>query len=55
MIDPKTVKVGDVLWDLVKKERVKVCGCLLMVRSRIGYVRKNPHEFAYEKPTESDK
>lgn len=51
MIDPATVKVGDRIYDLVKKEWVKVCGCLLLVRSRLWYVRKNPHEFAYEAPT----
>ncbi len=50
MIDPDTVKVGDKLFDLVKNEWIKVCGCLLMVRSRIWYVRQNPNEFSYEEP-----
>lgn len=50
MIDPSTVKVGDALYDLVKKEWIKVCGCLFIVRSRIGYVREHPEEFAYSEP-----
>lgn len=54
MINTETVKVGDPLYDLVKRKWITVCGCKMLVRSRLAYAKEHPEEFAYDRPAEVD-
>jgi hypothetical protein len=49
-----SLKVGDMLLDLTTNKMVKVCGCLFVVRNRIGYVREHPEEFTINKHVEEE-